>query len=496
MHESVKMDTPIEFLNITPVNPLISKCQIKVCYVGEDPNRNRSIITKEAAIKMANSLPGCPIVGYYNEETEDFEQHNRYLEIEDNKVVFKDGTRPYGFVDLNAKVWFQKYLDDNENEHEYLMTEGYLWTGQYEEAQRIIEKGNNQSMELDEKTLDAFWTKDNNGKTKFFIINDAIISKLCILGQDYEPCFEGAGIQEQYIQFSLTDDFKQELSLFIDLMSKALKEGGTPVFTTYAVEIGDSLWEALWSFLSKRFPHIDDCGHVCGSMYRVQGIFEEGEQKFAILQCRETKKFFRMDFALTEAEGFVCEGNLIEVEQTYIPVGEPQFNLEDVEAYELEFVKKQKEEPEEDEKEEEPEESEEEDEEEEKKKYNLEEIVEYIELCEKYEQLEASYNKLLDTNASLVSFKNQIEREQKHAMIDSFYMLSDEDKKDVIDNIDTYSLDDIEAKLSIICVRNKVSFNLEEDNKNSAPVVYNLNPIGDDDATPAWVKSIQRVEKK
>ena len=46
-------------------------------------------------------------------------------------------------------------------------------------------------------------------------------------------------------------------------------------------------------------------------------------------------------------------------------------------------------------------------------------------------------------------------------------MLSDEDKKDVIDNIDTYSLDEIEAKLSIICVRNKVSFNLEDDDKNT-----------------------------
>jgi hypothetical protein len=49
-------------------------------------------------------------------------------------------------------------------------------------------------MELDEKTLDATWTRDGNGKPKFFIINEAIISKLCILGEEYEPCFEGATI--------------------------------------------------------------------------------------------------------------------------------------------------------------------------------------------------------------------------------------------------------------------------------------------------------------
>lgn len=163
-HTSIKLDTPCEFINVTPVNPLISKCQIKVCYVGEDPNRNRSIITKEVATQMANSLPGSPIVGFYNEGKEDFEEHNRVIDISNGEFKIKDTTRPYGFVDMNAKVWFQKFLDDGVNEHEYLMTEGYIWTGQYPESQRIIDKGNNQSMELSEDYLDATWTKDDNGK--------------------------------------------------------------------------------------------------------------------------------------------------------------------------------------------------------------------------------------------------------------------------------------------------------------------------------------------
>jgi hypothetical protein len=67
MHESIRLDTPIELINVTPLNPLISKCQIKVCYIGDKPNRNRSIITKDVARQMANSLPGSPIVGFYNE---------------------------------------------------------------------------------------------------------------------------------------------------------------------------------------------------------------------------------------------------------------------------------------------------------------------------------------------------------------------------------------------------------------------------------------------
>ena len=55
---------------------------------------------------MANSLPGCPIVGYYNEDKEDFEGHNRSIDISGGTFKIKDTTRPYGFVDLGAKVWF------------------------------------------------------------------------------------------------------------------------------------------------------------------------------------------------------------------------------------------------------------------------------------------------------------------------------------------------------------------------------------------------------
>ena len=66
----------------------------------------------------------------------------------------------------------------------------------------------------------------------------------------------------------------------------------------------------------------------------------------------------------------------------------------------------------------------------------------------------------------LENFKNQVEEEKKDNLIDSFYMLSDEDKKDVKENKTNYSLEDIEAKLSVICVRKKVNFDLEDTSKN------------------------------
>lgn len=545
-HQSVPiLEYPCEFINITPINPLISKCEIKVCYVGDEPNRNRSIITKDVAKEMANSLPGSPIVGYYNEAVGDFEEHNRIIDISGGKIQIKDTTRPYGFVDLGARVWFQKFLDDGKDEREYLMTEGYLWTGQYPEAQRIIDEGNNQSMELSNKFLDATWTKDINGKPKFFIINEAIIAKLCVLGENQEPCFEGATITQPHIQFSYDDNFKEQLFSMMNELKELIKEGGAPVFTTFAVEIGDALWQALYSFLETTFPRdlkngeCDDC-YRC-SKYWIDSIWEEGAQKFAILKERANGKLYRMNFSYTE-EGLTSDGTIIEVEKSYVPVtnDEPTFALDAVEAYEAEryavedetgkndnskinnpleggtaeFAKKKDEEegkkPTDGEDEKCPKcgkpksecTCEDEDDDDKKKNYSLEDIPEYIELQSQYSALETEVNTLKETNAALeaqiadlVEFKNQVDRKDKQTMIDSFYMLSDEDKKDVSDNIDTYSIDDIEAKLSIICVRNKVSFNLEDDDKNTEPTTYSLNNGGEGDYTPAWIKSLQSVAK-
>ena len=145
-------------------------------------------------------------------------------------------------------------MDDGETIREYLMTEGYIWTGQYPESQRIIEQGNNQSMELAENYLDATWTKDDNGKPQFFIINEAIVSKLCILGDDCEPCFEGSHITAPTIQFSFEDGFKEQLFSMMNELKDLLKEGGAKVFTRYAVEIGDTLWSSLYSHIEQTYP--------------------------------------------------------------------------------------------------------------------------------------------------------------------------------------------------------------------------------------------------
>ena len=454
LHSSIKMNYPCEMINISPINPLISKCQIKVCYVSDKPNRNGSIITKEVARDMANSLPGSPIVGYFNENSGDFEEHNRSIEISQGKFKIKDTTKPYGFVDLGAKCWFQKFQEGNV-EREYLMTEGYLWTGQYPECERVLTHGNNQSMELDEKNINAHWAKDENGEPQFFIINEAIISKLCILGEDYEPCFEGAQITK--VQFSFDDGFKEKLFSMMNELKELLNEGGVSMdkelLTSEDVieENQDSNFAVKTDEEKKDDKKDDDKEEKCPKCGKPKSECEcddEDKKKFAVNnpEDKEDKK--------DEDKCPEC--------------GKPKSEC---------TCKKDKEDK--------------------KEKYNLNEIPEYVELCENYNTLQSQYSALETEVTELREFKVAAERKDKEAMIASFYMLSDEDKKDVLDNIDTYSLEDIEAKLSIICVRNKVSFDLDDNKEEKKEVVtYSMNDqLNDDSNVPAFVKAMRNVAK-
>jgi len=74
-------------------------------------------------------------------------------------------------------------------------------------------------------------------------------------------------------------------------------------------------------------------------------------------------------------------------------------------------------------------------------------------------------------------------------------MLSDEDKKDVIDNKSNYSFEEIESKLAVICFKKKVNFNLETSSKNEEvieqPNVVTFNVDDTEDSTPEWIKAVE-----
>lgn len=454
MHSSMPV-SGCEFINITPINPLISKCQIKVCYVSDLPNRNGTIITKEFATKLANSLPGSPIVGYYNDNEKDFEGHNEELVINENgDIEFQATTFPYGFVDLNAKVWFQWFLDDDKTRREYLVTEGYIWTGQFPEAQRIVDKGNNQSMELDKKRTSGIWTKNDKGQRGFFILNESNISKLCVLGEEVEPCFEGAQIKSQ---FSLSNDFLSRFSAMVKELKDILDEGGTNMKDT--VETKETVVETSETEENKETFAAEATTEEVPATEEKTSTEENSVENFSNEQGQNSET--------ATIENSETNEGIVENKSTEETV---------VEESTVETSAAQK--------------------------YSLDDIPEYIELNTKYsalqneyETLQTNYSSLEEEVKTLRKFKLESDRKEKQALIDKFYMLNDNDKADVVTHIDEYSLEKIEADLAVICFRNKVNFNVEEKEQNNDSLTYNLNVEDELDNTPAWIKAVRETAK-
>ena len=453
MHQSIAtIDSP-EFINLQPldVNPLMSSCEIKVLYIGE--NRNHSYITKEVASDMAKTLRGAPIVGYYKEEKEDFADHGERVIFDDEGVKFECLTKPYGFVAPDAKVWFQKFEDTddfgNVVTREYLMTTGYLWTEQYKECKEALQEGRPQSMELDEDSLDGHWSTNNKTGMDFFIINDAIFSKLCILGDDVEPCFEGASVTKPEVSKTFTkvdDTFKKTLYTMMQELKFAL-EGGQ-----------DNM-------------DIDNKDVVAEEELKDIPAVEEQEVKEESAAAEEVQDSTE---AQSDAESeFKCQSD----KKTKTKC-ESEDNKKDDDSDKKDNGEDDKKEDKED------------DDKKVKSKNSLEK--DYEELKSKFEKLEEDYK-------VLVKFKEEIDNEKKDELINSFYMLSDEDKAEVRENKSKYSLEDIEAKLSVICVRKKVNFDSEDSSKNDKTVekdvVTTFNLQDDGSSVPAFISALRNTQK-
>lgn len=417
----------IEFIDLAPsdTSPLVSECTIKVMYVGM--NRNGSYIDKPTAIEMAKTLRSCPIVGAWRKDIEDFGDHGHVVTIEDGEIKFACKTVPYGFVAPDARVWFQKFTDvddlGNEVEHEYMMTTGYLWTGQFKEAQSVIDEGKPQSMEIDEASLDGRWAKDAKDGLDFFIINDAMFSKLCILGDDVEPCFEGAsvtgGVDDNFTESA---GFAHSLYAMIRQLNEIVgnKEGGKNM-----------------QYKPEEFE---------ASKVRVDAVADTGSH--------DAKPATETDGSEAEKEAAPSEKAAPEAadaaeEDEQAPEEDDQKRPETESALDDER-KDEASVPEEVPQDEEPSTPEVDDETAPEKKPDV--------APNALAELESENERLREELASLRQFKNEVEDRQKDELIDKYHMLSDEDKADVVAHKRDYTLEQIDEKLALVYVHKNVDF--------------------------------------
>lgn len=298
--ESQAIVNTMEVLETKPINELVTEATIKVCYVSENPNQNNTVINKEVGRQIAATLPGAPVVGFYDKESGDFVQHSRKVTISNGQVNIEDITKPYGFVSFDAP-WYQDFMEDGQV-RTYLMCKAYLWTRQYEEASQALNKG--QSMELDEQTMSGYYEGD------VFVFTAATLDKLCILGDAYAPCFEGAKIMSSYTKQyeSLAEQVENILGRRYYVMNGQLQPKPEKITLEYALQLGWNLTDAVYMQLRNRGAEMK---------YDIQGIYSEGGTIFVILQDRESLEYVRVNLTITSEDTVELDSEMQAVRQTW-----------------------------------------------------------------------------------------------------------------------------------------------------------------------------------
>lgn len=190
------------------------KVKIWVAHTGE--NLNATAFSRESLLKLSETLPYTPIVGYVkkDENGEDFLGHEREITIDRDRMTIEYLGVPYGFVPENPN----EKIELREGK-EWLTTEGYLWT-KFDKTLNIFDNANgrkSQSMEIE--ALDGY--TDENG---VYNIENSVFSALCILGEGVRPAMQGSTIE-----FFEADSLRSEIAnMFKEFTeeSKDVEEGG------------------------------------------------------------------------------------------------------------------------------------------------------------------------------------------------------------------------------------------------------------------------------
>lgn len=182
-----------------PVTPTLSKSRVRIFYKGM--NRNRTFISEDFANQLIASLPYTPVKGIFNKETIDYEDHG-----EDNT----DG-RIYGIVPAETNFAWEDHLDVDGVTRTYACSDVLLFTGLYPEAKLIPDES--QSMEIFRGNLKGEWRISEEDNQPYYHFLQGCLVGLQVLGQEVEPCFEGAAF------YSLSKDI-QELVDYIRNYSK------------------------------------------------------------------------------------------------------------------------------------------------------------------------------------------------------------------------------------------------------------------------------------
>lgn len=272
--------------DLTERNETTSMARCRIFYKGL--NRNGSYITDEFAEKLLQTLPYTPIKGIYLQEEGDYSTHG---------MVNSEG-RIYGVVPENPNVSWETNLDEDGQQRVYACCDVLIYTALYKEAGEILDKP--ESMELYPPSIKGNWI--NIEGHKVFQFTDGCFFGLQVLGDEVEPCFEGAAF------FTLNDKVEQAFEK-LKVLEKTFENyelGGDVKMNKLTFKLSDSQkYEQLFNLLNP----VSEESEEWVFKYAICEVYDD----YALVYDLENNSYARVSY--TKDEDNVVLGDF---ETTYI----------------------------------------------------------------------------------------------------------------------------------------------------------------------------------
>lgn len=263
---------------VEPFNDVLSKARCRIFYKGA--NRNGTFITDEFANELISTLHYVPIKGIY--VGDDFSDHGRSRE--EGQI--------YGIVPERNNFAWEQHLDEDGVERTYACTDVLLFTALYPEASDIVGKG--QSMELYEPSL-MYHTAILQGQKQIVFEHGSFLG-LQVLGDDVEPCFEGASF------FSLQESIRDTIQKIKEFT--VVSEESEMSKINFKLS-DDQKYEAIWSLLNTNYN--EEGNWTCE--YSICAIYDE----YALVVCLENGQYERVAYTKNDDDDSVTLGERTEV---------------------------------------------------------------------------------------------------------------------------------------------------------------------------------------
>lgn len=414
----------------TEASQTTSRGRVRIFYKGL--NRNGTYITDEFAQKLVGTLPYTPVKGIYSDT--DFTDHGEE----------RSEGRIYGVVPEDPNFAWEDFTDEDGVTRTYACCDILLYTALYEEASEIFGKG--ESMELYLRSIEGDW-QVKEGK-KCFVFSDGCFLGLQALGDNVEPCFEGAAFY----------DFNQSIYAILekanggnpmdDLNKEVFEEEKASEEITEETSVEETSEEVTSEVDSYEDGGSGEGGSEGGSDAEGSDNAEgENEGEGAGEGTGSNESGADGVEGAEQAGEETADAAEEVIEEASAPEGNPNVTIKkkkDEENFTLES-----------------------------KISELESLNSTLQLerdtfSAQLEEAKGEINSLKEQINTLSEFKNAIEHEQKLAVIDEYTgKLSDEVIQKYVDSLDTYTVEELDMKLCYEIKKGNPSAFFGQKNSNS-----------------------------